>query len=111
MRKWARLQGSLGAIEWICGYTPDTDAVVTQDTNGQQVVETFAKTRPEDFILELRHVEAALGDDVSKSPLAIERGLDTMMVIAAAHRSAQERRSVQIDWSRGYSTRALDGTG
>ena len=111
VRKWARLQGSQGAIEWICGYTPGTDAVITQDANGQQVVETFAKTRPEDFILELRHVEAALGDDVSKSPLAIERGLDTMMVIAAAHRSAQERRSVQIDWSRGYSTRALDGTG
>jgi predicted dehydrogenase len=87
------------------------DAVIIPNADGKSVVETFAKTRPEDFILELRHVEAALNSGPTKSPLAIERGLDTMMVIAAAHRSAQERRSVRIDWSRGYSTKALDGTG
>lgn len=111
VRKWARLQGSRGGIEWVCGYQPGMDAVIAPDADGRLVVETFAKTRPEDFIIELRHVEAALNDGASKSPLAIECGLDTMMVIAAAHRSAQERRSVQIDWSRGYSTRALDGAG
>jgi len=111
VRKWARLQGCQGSIEWVCGYKPGMDAVIIPDVDGKSVVETFPKTRPQDFILELGHVEAALNSRPTKSPLAIERGLDTMMVIAAAHRSAQERRSVGIDWSRGYSTKALDGTG
>jgi predicted dehydrogenase len=111
VRKWARLQGSQGFIEWICGYEPGVDAVIRPHNQGKVVVETFAKTRPQDFILELRHLAAALEGDASKSPLAIERGLDTMMVVAAAHRSAQERRTVSIDWSQGYSTRALDDAG
>jgi hypothetical protein len=85
------------------------DAVILPSTDGKPIIETFAKTRPQDFILELRHIEAALNGGDCKSPLAIERGLDTMMLIAAAHRSAQKRRSVQIDWSRGYSDEALDG--
>jgi predicted dehydrogenase len=109
VRKWARLQGSKGFIEWICAYRPGVDAVVTPNGQGELTVETFAKTRPQDFILELKHLAAALDGDASKSPLSIERGLDTMMVVAAAHRSSQERQSVTIDWSRGYSTRALNG--
>jgi predicted dehydrogenase len=111
VRKWARLQGTQGFIEWICGYEPGIDAIITPDNQGKAMVETFAKTRPQDFILELRHLAAALEGDASRSPLAIERGLDTMVVVAAAHRSAQERRTVSIDWSQGYSTRALDGAG
>lgn len=109
VRKWARLQGSQGFIEWVCGYEPGIDVVIRPDNQGKPVAETFAKTRPQDFILELRHLTTALEGNTSKSPLAIERGLDTMMVVAAAHRSAQERRMVSIDWSQGYSTRALDG--
>jgi len=111
VRKWARLQGSDGFIEWICGYKPGIDAVVTQAKDGEVVVETFSKTRPDDFILELRHIATALNGNAATSPLAIERGLDTMMVVAASHRSAQEGRSVEIDWSQGYSTKALDGAG
>jgi predicted dehydrogenase len=109
VRKWARLQGSNGFIEWICGFEPGVDAVVAANGQGEPSVETFAKTRPQDFILELQHLAAALEGDASQSPLAIQRGLDTMLLIAAAHRSSQEHRSVRIDWRRGYSTSALDG--
>ena len=35
--------------------------------------------------------------------------LDTMMVVAASHRSAQERKCIEIDWSKGYSASALKG--
>jgi len=109
VRKWARLQGSEGFIEWVCGYKPGVDAVITPDGRGEPKIETFTKTRPQDFILELQHLAAALEGDPSRSPLAIERGLDTMMLIAGAHRSAREQRTVRIDWGRGYSTKALDG--
>lgn len=108
-RKWARLQGSSGFVEWVCGYQPGKDAVIYSDSDRNAVVETFSKTRPDDFILELRHIAAAIEGNASESPLAIERGLDTMMVVAASHRSAQERQTIEIDWSQGYSTRALVG--
>jgi predicted dehydrogenase len=111
VRKWARLQGSSGFIEWVCGYKPGVDAVIMPAEDGQTAVETFSKSRPDDFILELRHIAAALDGDVRQSPLAIESGLDTMMVVAAAHRSAQERRTVAIDWSKVYSPTALNGAG
>lgn len=109
VRKWARLQGSEGFIEWLCGYEPGKDAVRYQAKDGEVTVETFAKTRPDDFILELRHIAAATNGHASESPLAIERGLETMMVVAASHRSAQERRTIEIDWSKGYSPQSLKG--
>jgi predicted dehydrogenase len=107
VRKWARLQGSDGFVEWVCGYEPGKDAVIFPGASGNVVVETFAKTRPDDFILELRHIAAAMNGNAGTSPLAIERGLDTMMVVAASHHSSQTRRSVEIDWSKGYSPGAL----
>ncbi len=108
VRKWARLQGKNGALEWVCGLEPGKDAVKYPGPDGE-VVETFTKTRPDDFILELRHIEAAMKGDAAASPLAIERGLDTMMVVAASHRSAAARRSIEIDWDKVYSDRALKG--
>lgn len=108
-RKWARLQGSEAFIEWICGYEPGKDAVKFSDADGEIVVETFTKTRADDFVLELRHIAAAMGADGTTSPLAIDRGLDTMMVVAASHHSAQTRRSIKIDWDQGYSSNALKG--
>jgi predicted dehydrogenase len=107
VRKWARVQGSNGFIEWVCGYEPGKDAVIYADKDGKVVVETFAKTRPDDFICELQHIGAAIEGDAGSSPLAIERGLDTMMVVAASHRSAEKAKSVEIDWDKGYSIQAL----
>jgi len=106
VRKCARLQGEDGFIEWICGKEPGKDAVKYSGPDGE-VIETFSKTRPEDFILELRHIQAAMENDTDSSPLAIERGLDTMMVVAASHCSAQMGRSIAIEWDQGYSDRAL----
>jgi predicted dehydrogenase len=106
VRKWARLQGKDGYIEWVCGVEPGKDMVKFSGPNGE-IVETFAKTRPDDFILELRHIEAAINGNIPNSPLVIERGLDTMMVVAASHVSAERRRSVCIDWSKGYSASAF----
>ena len=67
----------------------------------------ITKTRPDDFIEELRHIEAAIASDPAKSPLALARGLDTMLVVAAAHRSAETGRRVRIDYARGYGPSAL----
>jgi predicted dehydrogenase len=106
-RKWARAQGVGGYVEWQCAHTPGVDAVFEGNTKAQTQQYLFPKTRPDDFIQELRHITAALADDPAASPLSIERGLDTMLVVAAALESARERRSISIDYSAGYTRSAL----
>jgi predicted dehydrogenase len=107
VRKWARLQGADGFIEWVCGYELGKDAIIFGSGAGDVVVETFPKTRPDDFLIELSHIASVMNGDNNSPALAIERGLDTMMVIAACHRSAQRGKSIAIDWTRGYSDSAF----
>jgi predicted dehydrogenase len=106
-RKWARAQGADGFVEWWCGYKPGEDAVLIGGPEGSVEETTIRKTRPDDFIQELKHIESALQGNPSASPISLERGLDTMLVIAAAHKSVAEKRSVTIDYLKGYRDAAL----
>lgn len=108
-RKWARIQGKDGYAEWHCGLKPGIDVVREGNSENQTGEHIFEKTRPDDFIMELRHIEAVLNADPAKSSLSIERGLDTMLVLAAAHKSVQEKRTVRIDYSAGFTAAALKG--
>lgn len=102
-RKWARMQFQDGHVEWQCGAAPGVDRV----TASGDVVKDVAKTRPDDFIRELTHIDRCL-DGRSESPIAIERGLDTMLVVAAAHLSDRTGRAVSIHYDRGYTPDALE---
>ena len=46
-------------------------------------------------------------DIYDKSPISLEKGLDTALVIAAAHLSAKNNCAVLIDYSKGYTHDAL----
>ena len=106
-RKWARVQGADGFVEWEYGGAPGMH-VVRYGVEGKEIQqEEFEAHRPEDFIAEVRHMEDLLSGETEDSPIDISRGLDTMLVIAAAHRSAKSRKSVEIDHSAGYSPEAL----
>lgn len=103
-RKWARAQGGDGAAEWRCGYEPGRDAFVLND-GAPTVIE---KTRPDDFIRELCHIADAMASNTAdSSPISLERGLDTMLLVAAAHKSYAERRTVRVDRAAGYGLDAL----
>jgi len=106
-RKWARIQGRDAYIEWHCGYKPGCDAIIAGNGDGGTAEHLIEKTRPDDFIAELRHIEAALDGDPDRSPISLARGLDTMLVVAAAHKSAREKRTIAIDYSLGYIQAAL----
>jgi predicted dehydrogenase len=106
-RKWARIQGDKGFIEWHCGYEPGKDRVIASFDNGTKTDEIIEKTRPDDFIKELKHLEGVLTDRIKESSLSINRGLDTMLVIAAAHKSNEHNRTVTLDYSKGYIPKAL----
>jgi predicted dehydrogenase len=100
-RKWARVQGERGSIEWTCGLRPGFDAVRWWTQPGREGFEEVAKTRPDDFIRELQHIEADLAAGAAAvSPLSLSRGIETMLVIAAAHQSARTGQRVRIDHAR-----------
>ena len=106
-RKRARIQGAQGAIEWVNGYDLEGDAVMCLRPGMPDEVHPIPKKRPDDFIEELQHVEAQLTSTTQLSVIGLERGLDTMLVVAAAHRSESEECRVQIDYSKGYTLDAL----
>ncbi len=105
-RKWARIQGDAGHVEWWCGREPGVDAVVGTGASGD-FEHKVTKTRPDDFIEELRHLEKALAGDAAASPISLARGLDTMLVVAAAHLSHASGRRVRIDYAKGWRPEAL----
>ena len=106
-RKWARAQGRDGFAEWHCGFRPGVDAVLHGNGSGSPEEALFEKTRPSDFIQELQHIEMSLGGNPAASPISLSRGLDTMLVLAAAHKSAREKRTVSIDYEAGYTDAAV----
>jgi predicted dehydrogenase len=105
-RKWARVQGRDGAVEWICGAEPGLDITRLYTGKGEMEEFRFSKTRPDDFIRELQHIEGALASG-SPSPIDADRGFETMLAIAAAYRSQAEGRTIVIDTARGWSLDAL----
>ena len=105
-RKWARIEAAAGAVEWHCNAAPGEDVVRLPRCGEAAGERRFAKSRPDDFIQELRHIDACLADGAA-SPICLERGLDTALVIAAAHASAAKQRPVRIDYEAGYRAAAL----
>lgn len=110
-RKRARIQGTQGAVEWICNYNPEGDAVRLLRPGKPDEVLPFPKRRPDDFIRELEHIEADLRTPGGDSGIRLERGLDTMLIVAAAHRSAQDGRRIRLAYEQGYTLDALEPAG
>jgi len=106
-RKRACVQGSEGAVEWVNGYNADGDAVLRLMPGRDDEVHLIPKKRPDDFIEELKHLQAQVEHPSEPSSISLERGLDTMLVVAAAHGAERSQSRLQIDYSRGYKLDAL----
>jgi predicted dehydrogenase len=104
------VQGSDGYIQWHVNYQPNIDAVIAckGGSDGKTEPILIPKTRADDFKAEIDHLETVLDGRTANSPICLERGLDTMMVIAAAFKSHQSGRRVSIDWQAGYVPDALN---
>lgn len=107
-RKWARIQGDDGFVEWHYAYRPGEEAVLLGDASGVSEEKTVRKTRSDDFVEELRHIDTAIASGATEtSPIALSRALETMLVIAAAHRSAASGAAVRIDYDAGCAEEDL----
>ncbi len=108
-QKMGRIQGSQGFLEWYCNFAGGQDALIYSDGKNSPRKEIIAKTRPDDFKGEIDHIEQILQGKVPEnSPIALERGLDTMLVAAAAHLSNQQKRTVKINYDAGYRRESLE---
>lgn len=105
--KAARIQGRDGFVEWRVNHRPNVDAVIVGSGDRTDEPALIEKTRADDFKVEIAHLAKVLGGATSSSPIALERGLDTMMVIAAGFKSHETGRRVTIDWPVGYRPEAL----
>ncbi len=107
--KTVRIQGERGALEWYANYMAGNDAVVYLDPENGSKETLIPKTRPDDFIGEIQHIEEILDGKAKaeESPISMERGLETMLVIAAAYKSGIENKTVKIDYGVGFSSNAL----
>ena len=106
--KQARVQGDKGFIEWTVNLEPGCDGLRYSDGGGGIAEEKFAKTRPDDFAGEIEHLGEILAHGAPDySPITLERGLETMTVVAAGHISAQLKRPVGIDYAAGFGKQAL----
>jgi predicted dehydrogenase len=107
-RKWARIQGNDGYAELTIGHKPGVDRVEWKIGVGDNQFHTIQKTRPDDFIWELQHIKAVMTGKAEDSVLSLERGMETMLVVSAAHLSSAKKRTVRIDYQKGYTPQALE---
>jgi len=82
-RKWARIQGTDGFVEWHGSAT--AERIVGRYVGGHEFDRTVEKTRADDFVRELTHVARL----PILSPISLGRGAHAMRVLAAAHHSAK----------------------
>ncbi len=105
--KKVRIQGSNGAIEWQVNFDKSHDAVRLWEGKNPMRETLINKTRPDDFKGEIDHVEALLKNPSIASPISLERGLDTMMVVTAAHISNKLGRTVKINYETGFRPESI----
>jgi predicted dehydrogenase len=101
--KTLRIQGDRGWMEWYANYDKGQDAIIHGDGKGQPSKILVAKTRPDDFKGEIEHIGSILSGRAVQSPISLERGLEVATVIAAAHQSHKRKKTVKINYDKGYS--------
>ncbi len=81
-RKWARIQGKNGFIEWECG-VQGGDIVRYKIEEKDVESKIFTKMRPDDFFQEMLHIESCMNKDTDYdlSPIAGSTGVFVMKVL------------------------------
>lgn len=92
VKKWVRLQGEKGYIEWQCNGVPEGDLVRYQVEGRDAVEKVFAKKRPDDFYRETAHYDKLLRGDIrpQDSPLSYARGREVMAILNRAYSVATQ---------------------
>ena len=92
----------------LSGYVIIKKILIWYTGNKKKIVnkKEFIKTRADDFINEVKHLRNVIIKKGS-SPISLERGADTMMVISAAHKSSLLNKYVTINYNKGYKLQSI----
>ena len=93
--KMMRIQFEKGSLQWNANLDDSHDSIEYRVGALEPEVEYFEKTRPDDFVGQMSHIEAILEGaiDAKDSPNRLDEGISTMKVVSAAH-SAHRHASV-----------------
>lgn len=106
-RKWARVQGDKGFIEWFCNGHSSGDLVRFQTGDRPEPQENiFPKKRPDDFFQEMLHIQEVLDGNITnlaigrRSPISLNSGLLVMEILKSANLRNSDRLVdlPQLDW-------------
>jgi len=95
-QKMMRIQGVKGFLEWYVNYDDGHDALIYGRQGEEINKEQYSKKRPDDFIGEIDHIETLLKSDCKNSPLSLDRAINVMDAIIAAHESHQRGKMISI---------------
>ena len=94
--KMLRIQGECGYLECHINFEENCDALIYGTNQEDRTLQRIEKTRPDDFVGEIDHVEMLLTGELVDSPIDYLITIDTMLVIASAHKSHDERRTISL---------------
>ena len=60
----------------------------------------FTKSRPDDFIWEVEHIISVLENPNINSPISLERGIETMLVIEAIFKSSKSNKPINVNYNK-----------
>jgi predicted dehydrogenase len=96
-RKWIRVQGKDGFIEWYCNGGPKGDLIKWQGKDGKLHEEVTEKTRPDDFYQETKHIQDLIDGKIAQkdSPISFEGALSVMTLLNSVYRHS-DKGSIEI---------------
>ena len=100
-KKWLSIKCDVGQYD--LNFSPELDTLGSQK---EKLQKSFKKKRPDDFLAELTHIEDAINTKTN-SPIDFKYGLETMLVVKAAHMSSKLKRNIGINYSKGFNDQAL----
>ena len=98
-KKFARVQFENGFVEWYCAQTHDLDEVHFSKKNGIVEVLKIPKSRPDDFILELKHIDFCLSKKIKSQKIDLSHGIETMAVIIASIESNINKKEEIVNYN------------
>ena len=99
-KKFLEMQFKNGSIKWDNDVTKTTDQITLNEFGKDRQVIDISKTRPDEFYHEIMHIQNILDGKIKieDSPIRLGRAVDTMLVLAAAHKSFAEKRTIPVEY-------------
>ena len=93
--KSIRIKGSDGYMEWHVNFDSQNDSVIYKKNNEDLKIKLFPKTRPDDFLPEVNHINQLINSPEMNSPIDLEIGIKSMKIVEAAFESFEKKSEVK----------------